>query len=440
MNAVLITIDSLRKDHVGAYGNDWIQTPNLDALAKESLRFTRAYPECMPTLPTRRSIYTGRRTFPFDDYSAEENGNALMYGWLPIPKEQTTIAEYLGERGTETLLVTDNYHQFKPSMNFHKGFKIFEFIRGQETDRYKPYWNVPPEKMRRYLPIEEIRTRHYLANVADRASEEDYFPAQVFLKASELVGTLGDRQPFFMAIDCFDPHEPWDPPEKYVSLYDDGYDGPEPFVPRYGDSGYLTGRQLERMRALYAGEVTMTDRWLGEFLNRMEDLKLLDDTLLVVLSDHGHLLGERGLTGKPFEGLWPALTDIPFMIRHPEGQRAGETTDLFTSTHDVAPTILGALGMGTPGGMEGQDLSGLFDGDEPEPRSYFTIGYHDHVWARDERYVMFSRNDGANAKLFDLREDREQKNDLAGRNPDLVRKMYEEYIVADAGGEPPPIF
>jgi arylsulfatase A-like enzyme len=448
-NVVLITIDSLRKDHVGAYGGAYggangaanggarARTPNLDALARDSLRFTRAYPECMPTIPTRRAVYTGRRTFPFDDYSARENGNALMYGWLPIPQGQPSIAEYLGDRGCETLLVTDNYHQFKSSMNFHKGFKIFEFIRGQETDRYKPYWIVSAEQMNRYLPVEEIRTRHYLANVAGRKSEEDYFPAQVFLKASELVKTLGNRQPFFMSIDCFDPHEPWDPPEKYVSLYDEGYDGPEPFCPRYGDSGYLTERQVKRMRALYAGEVTMTDRWLGEFLGTLEDENLMDDTLVVLLSDHGHLLGERNLTGKPHEGLWPELTDIPFMIRHPEGKKAGETSDFFASTHDVAPTILGFLGAGAPNGMEGRDLSVIFEGKDPEPRPYFTIGYHDHVWARDERHVMFCRNDGSNPRLFDVQADPEQRNDLAAANRKVVDRMFEEYVRKDAGGDPP---
>lgn len=439
MNVVLILIDSLRKDHVGAYGGTRAKTPNLDALVGESLRFTRAYPECMPTLPTRRAVYTGRRTFPFDDYSAQENGSALMYGWLPIPEGQSTLAGHLGERGVETLLVTDNYHKFKPGMNFHKGYKIFQFIRGQETDDYKPYWTVPREKMQRYLPVEEIRTRHYLANVADRndEQEEDYFPAKVFNKASELIRTLGNRQPFFMTVDSFDPHEPWDPPEKYVSLYDDGYDGPEPFCPRYGSSGYLTERQIQRMRALYAAEVTMVDRWLGEFLNTLEDMKLMDDTLVVLLSDHGHLLGERDMTGKPFEGLWPELTDIPFVIRHPEGRKAGKTSDFFASTHDVAPTILGFLGLRTPRGMEGLDLSVIFDGKKPESRPYFTIGYHDHVWARDERYVMFCRNDGSNPRLFDVQADPQQTNDLAPSNRKIVDRMFEEYVKKDARGEPP---
>lgn len=92
MNVVLILIDSLRNDHVGAYGGTRAKTPYIDALAKDSLRFTRAYPECMPPLPARRTVYTGRRTFPFDAYSTQENGSALMYGWLPIPDGQSTLS------------------------------------------------------------------------------------------------------------------------------------------------------------------------------------------------------------------------------------------------------------------------------------------------------------------------------------------------------------
>jgi hypothetical protein len=88
--------------------------------------------------------------------------------------------------------------------------------------------------------------------------------------------------------------------------------------------------------------------------------------------------------------------------------------------------------------MEGQDLTVLLDGGEPEQkREYFTAGYHDHVWARDEHYAMFARSDGSEAKLFDLREDPNMKRDIAGSNPDVVRRMYGGYVVKDAGGPLP---
>ena len=85
-NVVLI-IDSLRKDHVGAYENGWIRTPNLDALAKESLRFTRAYPEATPTICARRAIHTGARSWPFRDWWVPKGENAVLQGWQPIPRD-----------------------------------------------------------------------------------------------------------------------------------------------------------------------------------------------------------------------------------------------------------------------------------------------------------------------------------------------------------------
>jgi arylsulfatase A-like enzyme len=441
LNAILVIIDSLRKDHLGAYGNTWIKTPNLDALAKESLRFTRAYPESLPTICARRAIHTGFRTWPFKDRPSEQ-ARAPAYGWLPVPSEQATLAEILEARGYQTVLVTDTYHQFKPHMDFHRGFKVYHWIRGQENDPYRPPTSVSEEELQRYMIHGEgHKARQYLANTqGHRKTEEDWFAPQVFLRAIELLEGASRRQPFFLVVDNYDPHEPWDPPEKYTGLYDpDGYAGPEPFTSLYGTDDYLTGRQLGRMKALYAAEVTMADCWLGNFLEKAHDLGVMENTLLILLSDHGHALGEHGYTGKPHYALWPELTEIVFLIRHPKGKGAGEVSDHYASTHDVAPTVLGGLGMEPPRPMEGQDLSVLLDGKEPEPRPHFTLGYSEFAWARDESYAMFARNDGTGAKLYDLREDPGMNRDVAGDYPGVVRRMMEGYLLKDAGG-PLPLY
>jgi arylsulfatase A-like enzyme len=439
MNVVLIIIDSLRKDHVGAYGNSWIKTPSLDAFARESLRFTRAYPESLPTICARRAIHTGFRTFPYKDRPSEQR-HAPAYGWLPIPREQATLAETLEARGYQTMLVTDTYHQFRPPMDFNRGFDTCYWIRGQEKDHYRPILPASDEEIReRYLLHgEALKARQYLANTRDRETEEDWFAPRVFLRATEFLEAASKREPFFLVVDNYDPHEPWDPPEKYTSLYyPDGYDGPEPFTSIYGRDDYLTERQLRRMRALYAGEVTMVDHWLGRFLDRMDELDLFENTLLILLSDHGHALGEHGYTGKPHYALWPELTDIVFMIRHPEGKGAGETSDYYASTHDVAPTILGFLGVEPVQPMEGQDLSMLLEGRGPEQRPHFTLGYSEFVWARDEGYAMFGRNDGEEARLYDLLADPKMDSDVAAKRPDVVRRMFDKYVIGDAGGPLP---
>ena len=162
-------------------------------------------------------------------------------------------------------------------------------------------------------------------------------------------------------------------------MYDDEpYNLKEPFSVIYGPSSYLLPRELERMKARYSAEVTMMDRWLGRFLDKMEELNLFDNTLLILLSDHGVAHGEHGYTGKPDNVLWPEVTDIPFYIRHPEGKGAGQTSDYYASTHDVAPTILGSLGIEPRQELDGQDLTVLLGrrrearGETPTSRSATT--------------------------------------------------------------------
>ena len=429
-NVILVIIDSLRRDHVGAYGNPWIHTPILDAIAAESLLFTHAQPEAMPTLPARRAIHTGMRTWPT---------SPPHFGWTGIPSEQHTLAEILDEEGYATFLVTDTYVQFP--MNFGRGFGLYDEIRGQENDPYRDPATIDEEEMREdYIILGEGRkARQYLANVQDRMGEKDYFAPKVFSDATEaLEKAAGDNRPFFLVADCYDPHEPWDPPEEYVALYDEGYNGKEPLDDNYGKDDYLTNRQLLRMRAQYAAEVTMMDRWLGKFIERAHELGVMERTLLVVVSDHGHLLGEHGYTGKPPYALYPELTDTVLMVRHPQGAGAGKSSDFYASTHDVAPTILGFLGVEQPMPMDGQDLAPILQGKDPQrPRDHITQGYYRYLCCRDEHRVMFCRTDGADAHLFDAINDVGQTRDLAEAEPETVRMMFEEYAQKDAAGRLP---
>lgn len=445
MNVVLIIMDSLRRDHIGAYGNDWIKTPGLDALAKESLRFTRPYPDSIPTVCSRRSIYTGTRTWPFRNFAPVKGEDFQPAGWQPVPQDQTMLSEILLGKGFDTNLITDTLHLFRASYDFQRGFNVFNFIRGQERDRYRSMLSISEKAVdEKTVPGNtggmREKVRQYLANTAHRKTEEDWFSAQVFLSASEYLELARDGQPFFLVVDSFDPHEPWDPPAKYANLYGEPYGGREPIVPNYSDDGWIEEKELKRMRQLYAGEVTMADHWLGAFLNKMNDLGFMDNTLLMVLSDHGVSLGEHGYTGKVDRALWPELTDTFFFIRHPEGKGAGKTSDYYASTHDIAPTVLGMMGIERPEQMTGQDLSGILEGKEPEKRDHFTLGYNNYSWARDDRYVMTSRNDGTDARLYDTDKDPEMDKDISGDSPDVVKRMFNDYILKDTGGEAPPMY
>ena len=168
MNVVLVVFDTLRKDAVGSYGltPPWemapVATPNLDALAKESVQLTNAYPESLPTLCARRAIYTGQRTYPFhngDFRALKGDFVGVAPGWGPIPNEQHTLSEILQTAGYRTGLISDLYHQFKPSKNFWRGFHQWTFIRGQETDTARSGPGPTQEELDRFIPrsLQELR-------------------------------------------------------------------------------------------------------------------------------------------------------------------------------------------------------------------------------------------------------------------------------------------
>ena len=196
-NVVLIILDSLRKDQVGAYGNDWIETPNLDALAGESLRFSRAYPESAPTICARRAIHTGLRTWPFTDWQRYKGIDTGLQGWQPIPNDQTTLAETLQAAGYGTMFVTDNLQQYDASMNFHRGFDAYDFIRGQTTDSLQAVLDRPsPEKIRQALIKGKVSLEQGACSTFSGTSPTrlivdqkggDWFAPQVFTRASEFL-------------------------------------------------------------------------------------------------------------------------------------------------------------------------------------------------------------------------------------------------------------
>jgi arylsulfatase A-like enzyme len=444
MNAIVVVIDSLRADHVGCYGNPWIRTPTLDALSKESVVFTRAYPESVPTIPMRRVLHTGLRTWPFREWLPQRSEYVRLAGWQRIPEDQITLAEVLNGEGYQTGLVTDTHPYFAPSMNFNRGFSQWHWVRGQQADSYGAISLVDQSRVEEFIPpnlsdferqvARWIITRH-MANQIDRKTEEDYQAPRVFTEAMRWLERNRRTDKFFLLVDSFDPHEPWDPPQEYVEMYDPGYTGRDNIFPRYGPSDYLSADELRHMRALYAGEVTMVDRWLGAFLQRARDLRLLDDSVLIVTSDHGVMLGEHGLTGKVSKGLWYELMDVPLFVRWPDGERAGTRVDAFAQHQDIVPTLHSALKVESPTPLDGIDLMRVAKETEAS-REYVVSGFDDYVWYRDDRWVYIGQNDGTPLQLFDIQQDPLQEDDLSETETGAI-ELARRRILHEAGGPIP---
>jgi arylsulfatase A-like enzyme len=460
MNLIFVIMDSLRKDHVGAYGNPWIRTPNLDQFAKDCVRFNLAYPESVPTLPFRNSTLTGRRVFPFKRWKpafasypyqeryACEGKNLNLPGWSPISREDTTMAELFNSYGYRTALVTDVFHQFYAGMNFHRGYQSWEWIRGQEWDLWKT--DLLTGEVRDFsghftdkvdkndAKVWEVKRN--LINTAWRQYEEDYFSPQVYNKAIKWLETNYRCEKFFLCVDHFDPHEPWDPPQYYKDLYDPGYKGRDVMMPIYTNnaSGYLSPAELKHLRACYAAEVTMVDHWFGMLMNKIKLLGMDKNSLIIVASDHGHQLGENNFTGKVPRGMLPCLLDLVLLIRHPEGTGAGKKINSFVYNHDLLPTICNVLGIEVPDWCEGEDVWPLVEGKKKKVRDYVTSIFKDYVWVRDQNFAMIARTDKSRTELYDLRKDPQYHHNIANKNPDRVKRMW-DLLLKDADGDIPII-
>jgi arylsulfatase A-like enzyme len=236
-------------------------------------------------------------------------------------------------------------------------------------------------------------------------------------------------------VDSWDPHEPWDPPKHYVDLYDPGYKGLEMILPFYGPTRAMSDAELNHMRALYAAKVTMVDTWFGKFIDKVRELGLLDNTMIVVASDGGVQLGEHGISGKCPAGMYPELIDCVLMIHHPHGTGAGKRSSALVQHHDIAATILSTLHVSPPYDLDGHDLTPIIEGKSVKVRDHATCAYAMNVWCRDDRYVLICRNTGEEPQLYDLKDDPQQMESVAWDRPRVVKRMY-DLMLEDAKGGP----
>jgi arylsulfatase A-like enzyme len=238
----------------------------------------------------------------------------------------------------------------------------------------------------------------YARNVAsfDINDERDFFPAKVFSSAAQWITENTAYEKWFLAIDSFDVHEPFHCPEPYASMYtDEDPRDPDLVVwPIYGrvDEGRseLTERQLAFVRAQFAGKITMVDRWLGEVLDTLDRENLWDNTMVIVTTDHGHYLGEHGWVGKPDAPFYNVLAQTPLLVWHPNNPRPGGRTKALTSAVDLYATILEALESDIPETVHSRSLMPIITSEQDAHREWTLYGYWgSSINISDGRYTYF---------------------------------------------------
>jgi arylsulfatase A-like enzyme len=405
---------------------------------------TRAFPETLPTLPARRAIYTGQRVYPF------YNGDIFLKGdykgapgWGPISDDQHTLAEILREAGYRTGLIADVYHMFKPSKNFWRGFDQWMFLRGQEADPARSGPRLIQEELDHWLPKELLGRgdavvdwiQQCIMNLHDRRKEEDYFAPRVFKEAALWLEQNQDADRFFLTVECFDPHEPWLVPAHYRKMYRQGTSR-EQVVSTYDDVSDVDRALIARTQANYSGAVTMCDRWLGYFMETLRVLGLLDDTMVIFTSDHGHSIGDRHYLGKRGYPSAPEVYEIPLLIRFPKAEHAGTKSDMFVQHYDIAAAILEAASVKPPTKIDGMSFLADALAGETGPRDHVTVGWGSAPTVITDKWWFNGKMDGTGALLYDLESSDPFAGNVADEHPDVVNALFAQ-AREDAGGSFP---
>jgi arylsulfatase A-like enzyme len=463
-NILLITSDQQHWNTIGAFFDE-ISTPNLDRLVREGTTFTRAYCPNPTCTPTRSSIITGQypsqhgawtlgtklledRHVVGQDFNAHGYRTALVgkahFQPLRSKEEYTSLESY------PILQDLDFWRDFKD--NFY-GFDHVELTRNHTNEAHvgqhyaiwleekgclnwrdyfvSPTGTMDRSKQHKWDIPEEF---HYNTWIAERTNAllEQYQAAD---------------EPFFLWSSFFDPHPPYLVPEPWDTMYDSQQLTIPELVPGEHDRnpphfgmtqltkpdfshlketgngihGYsshlLPESQRKQLVATYYGMVSMMDKYIGKILDRLDELGLRENTVVVFTTDHGHFFGQHGLQAKG-GFMYEDLIKLPFLVRYPGKVPAGRVSDAMQSLVDLAPTFLSLCGIPIPHAMTGVDQSQVWCGEKPRARDHILCEFrhepttiHQKTYV-DERYKITVYYNQTYGEIFDLAEDPQELNNL----------------------------
>lgn len=442
-NIVLLITDTFRYDNLGQRAARPIRTPELDRFcAERATAIEQFHIGSFPTIPQRTDLATGVLGWP-------------RYGWQPLDQSGPNhIAALLRQCGYASQLICDCPHLF--NARFQHAFDAAFQHRGQEGDRSLLHLNDPISEV---MSPDKTRTRpafrgHPLVDThawinRNPRYEADLFPAKTGMTAIRWLEENHTATPFFLWVDFFDPHEPWDAPEYLVRRYDPDYNGPPMLHPNYGPSEAYTPEELHNLWAHYAAEAELTDRWIGRVLQKMDDLELWDDTFVVVMSDHGMSIGEHQRTGKSNlhdadPRYWPIYPEVghAMLLFAGGGIPTGQSLDLLAQPIDILPTLCELAGaeVQPPVPFQGRSfaralhtgetahresvVSGCYvttSGGQP-PRKASTPFLVTHEWG----YAPVGAQ--GRPELYALKTDPLAEQDMADQRPDIVAQLQQTFL------------
>ena len=467
-NVIFIMLDTLQYNYLGCYGNDWIKTPNLDRFARENTLFENAYSEGLPTIPVRRAMMTGRYTLPYG-------------GWRPLTQEDTSLTDMLWCSSVQTALVYDAPPMRLPKYGYSRGFDYVKFCNGHELDQ-ETFSEVPLDPALNPLdylpeccgkldangnppPFAEPLIRQVGCFLRLRQYWRDDSDSYISVVSNEADAWLREKRdksrPFFMWLDSFDPHEPWDAPSVWNGTpcpYDPDWKGkPLVMAPWTPVEGLLSDEECAHIRALYAEKVTNVDKWVGKLLDSIREQGLWDDTMIVITSDHGQPMGKgehgHGIMRKCRPWPYEELVHVPLLVRYP-GAKGGQRVKSLVQNVDVPATIMDALGKldthahsgdGTHEGvkvygaedMHGKSLLPIIRGETDRVRDYALAGFYGMSWSlitEEYSFIHWLKTDVDTNEMRSVFYDGAGKGGNAGKNSSKI-EMKEDMWTCVPGAE-----
>jgi len=408
-HVLVLAIDTLRGDHLHCMGKSDIATPHMDALAADGVLFTRCHSTAPWTLPSFASVYTGLRPY---------RHGAIGGDFSRLPRETGTMAEYLRNAGYATAAwVTINWMSSQYGMN--QGFRHFRYVGSTARDGTAQASSVTHQAM-----------NWFDAKKAGRGRRSKY---------------RQPGQPFFALLHWFDVHAPYTPPAPFDRMYYEGDEkaSGEPIrdlllsdrnkaKPRPQNTNmydWLAGvTDLEFPIKQYAAGVSYVDNHVGQVLAKLKERGEYDDTLVVLVSDHGEHLTEHDMYFTHKEPYQETI-HVPLIIKLPRGVAHGRVIETPVSTLDILPTVFETCGLEVPGDLDGRSLLNLMRGQDDGTSLLvsergaadddFTKTLTEWPWK-----LMFAKKHGrADYRLFHLEDDPGEIHDVSGRHRDVFERL-----------------
>ncbi len=335
MRTVTILLDSLNKHFLTCYKDRPFRLPAFERLAAKSHVFDNHWVGSLPCMPARRDLFTGRLEF-------------LERGWGPLEPFDVTFIKQLKNKDVYTHMITDHYHYFESAGNHYcQQFDTFDFIRGQEFDQ----WQGDVEKDIKFYPTKEdydndpysdgqrrygIYSSQYEKN---KAAFKEEFPVEtVFGNACEWLRRNREQDDWFLMVETFDPHEPFDAPQRFKEMAG-AIDDDVLYNWSAYNYTYEPENAVENLKNHYVANLLYADHCLGKMLDCFDELDIWDDTMIILTTDHGHMVGEHNFAGKNIMPLYNEIAAIPLFI-HTPGQSEQTRRPQLTQVTDLFPTIL----------------------------------------------------------------------------------------------------